>query len=258
MADDVSAVQEVEQELELRSDRGELNSARQFRLGMRKSLPLVLGLVPFGLAYGVLAVQAGLTVAETALMSVVVFAGAAQFMSVSMIGAGAAMPLIVASTLLINLRHLLMGLSLSPYFSNEKPRWHRLLAYGLVDESYVASVTHYRESGMERGNPWFMVGSASVLWLAWQTTSIAGALAGQAIADPLRWGLDFAMPATFLTMLLPQVTSRRLGAVVLVAAVSATAAYVLIPGKWYILIAAVVATSTGVLLETLAEKRAES
>lgn len=227
-----------------------------FRAGLAKTLPLVLGVVPFGLAYGVVATQAGLTVAETLLMSLVVFAGASQFMAVVMLQSGAGIPLIVASTLLVNLRHLVMGLSLSPYLSEVAPRWQRLLAFGMVDESYVATITHYREQGDEQGNPYFLLASGAFMYVVWALTSLAGALAGHAIADPLKWGVDFAMPATFLTMLLPQIVSRRMAAVLAVSAVVATAAYVYVPGKWYIILAVVAATATGVALETRDEKAA--
>lgn len=230
----------------------------QLRLGAAKTLPLVLGVVPFGLAYGVLSVQAGLTVGETLLMSLVVFAGASQFMAVGMFQSAAGGLTIVVSTLLINLRHLMMGLSLSPYLSETTPGWQRMLAFGMVDESYLVTITHYREQGSPQGSPHFMLGSGLMMYSAWFAASLVGAVAGHAISDPLRWGLDFAMPATFLTMLLPQVTSRRLVIVVMVAAVAATASYLLVPGKWYIIIAVVAATATGVILETLAEKAGRS
>lgn len=227
----------------------------QFRLGVVKTLPLALGAVPFGLAYGVVAIQAGLSVAETMLMSLVVFAGASQFMAVVMVQAGAGTLLIVASTLLVNLRHLMMGLSISPYLTESTPWWQRIVAFGMTDESYLTSVTHYRDQEQEQGNPYFMLGSGGSIYVAWGIASLIGALAGHSIANPLKWGLDFAMPATFLTMLLPQVVSKRLAAVVTVSAVVATAAYVLVPGKWYIILAVVAATLTGITLETLAEKK---
>jgi len=234
------------------------DNRHQFRLALIKTWPLALGAIPFGLAYGIVSIQAGLTVAETVLMSLVVFAGASQFMAVVMIQSGAGIPLIVASTFLVNLRHLVMGLSLSPYLSETTPWWQRVLAFGMTDESYVTSVTHYREQDAEQGNPYFMLGSGGLIYVVWAAASLLGALAGHAISDPLKWGLDFAMPAAFLTMLLPQVVSRRVAAVVIVAAVVATASYVLIPGKWYIILAVVAGTATGVVLETLSEKRTRS
>lgn len=230
---------------------------QQLRLGVTKTLPLALGAVPFGLAYGIVAIQAGLTVAETCLMSLIVFAGASQFMAVVMIQSGAGIPLIVASTFLVNLRHLVMGLSISPYLSELTSKWQRVLAFAMTDESYVTSVTHYRDQANEQSNPYFMLGSGGSIYVLWFLASLVGALAGHSISDPLKWGLDFAMPAAFLTMLLPQIVSRRVAAVVLVAGAVATGAYVLIPGKWYIILAVVAATATGVVLESVAERRAE-
>jgi 4-azaleucine resistance transporter AzlC len=231
------------------------NDAQQFRLGLLKTLPVVLGVIPFGLAYGVLAVHAGLTIAETLLMSLVVFAGASQFMAAGMFQAGVGGPTIVFSTLLINLRHLVMGLSLSPYLSETTPRWQRMLAFGMADETYLVTITHYRERDETQVNRHFMLASGTLMYVVWAAASLSGALVGHAISDPLKWGLDFAMPATFLTMLLPQVVSRRMLAVVVAAGAAATAASVLIPGKWYIIIAVVVGTATGLLLETHHELR---
>ncbi|MBN2821982.1 MAG: AzlC family ABC transporter permease [Coriobacteriia bacterium] len=230
----------------------------QFRLGVVKTLPMALGVLPFGLAYGVIAIQAGLTIAETMLMSLIVFAGASQFMAVVIIASGAGIPLVVASTFLVNLRHLVMGLSLSPYLSKVTSRWQRFVAFSMTDESYITTVTHYRETPEEQGSPYFMLASGGSIYVVWAAASLVGALAGHLISDPLKWGIDFAMPAAFLTMLLPQVVSRRVAAVVAVAAVVGTASYVLIPGKWYIILAVVTGTFTGVILETLAQKRAAS
>lgn len=231
-------------------------NGHQFRLGIRKMLPIVLGIVPFGLAYGVLSVQGGLTVAETMLMSLVVFAGASQFMAVGMFQTGVGGLTIVISTLLINVRHLVMGLSLSPYLTETTPKWQRLLAFGMVDESYLTTITHYREQGEPQGNPHFMLAAGLTMYVVWNVASLVGALAGHAISDPLKWGLDFAMPATFLTMLLPQVVSRRLLAVATTSAIAATAAFILVPGKWYIMIAVAVGVATGLALEIRSEQQA--
>lgn len=239
----------------LHTERMTTDDRHQLRLAIGKTLPLALGCVPFGLAYGVLSVRAGLTVAETMLMSLVVFAGASQLMAVVMLQAGAGFPLIVASTFLVNLRHLMMGLSISPYLTETTPWWQRILAFSMTDESYVTSVTHFREQEAAQGNPYFMLGSGGLIYVVWAAASLVGALAGQAVQDPLRWGLDFAMPATFLTMLLPQVVSRRLLAVVGASAAVATAAYVLVPGKWYIILAVATGTLLGLVLESREQGR---
>jgi 4-azaleucine resistance transporter AzlC len=234
------------------------NDAKLFRAGLLKTLPVVIGVIPFGLAYGILAVQAGLSIGETLLMSLVVFAGASQFMAAGMFQAGAGGPLIVFSTLLINLRHLVMGLSLSPYFRHETSRWRGLLAFGMADESYLVSITHFRETGDPRGSRHYMLGSEFLMYVVWAASSLAGAIAGHSLSDPLAWGLDFAMPATFLTLLLPQVISLRLLVVTVVAGAAATVSYLLIPGKWYVLIAVAAGMAAGLLLEGRSEARTDS
>lgn len=126
----------------------------------------------------------------------------------------------------------------------------------MTDESYMTSVMHYREQAEEQGNPYFMLGAGGSIYVLWAVASLAGALAGHLVTNPLKWGLDFAMPAAFLTMLLPQMRSLRVAIVVAVSAAVATLGYVLIPGKWYLILAVLAATATGTVLETVAEKRA--
>ncbi len=225
------------------------DEAHEFRSGLLRTMPVVIGVIPFGLAYGVVAVQAGLSIGETMLMSLVVFAGASQFMAAGMFQAGAGGPWIVFSTLLINLRHLVMGLSLSSYFPDEKNGWRRALAFGMADECYLVSVVHFREQTEPLGRRQFLLASALLMYVVWAASSLVGAVAGHSISDPLAWGLDFAMPATFLTLLLPQVVSLRLFVVTVVAGAAATASYLLIPGKWYILIAVAAGMAAGLALE---------
>jgi 4-azaleucine resistance transporter AzlC len=228
---------------------------RPFLLGIQKTLPLMIGVVPFGLAYGITAVQSGISPAEAFLMSALVFAGASQFLALGLLGQGAGYLLIILSTLLINLRHLLMGLSLSPYLKKQRSGRLCLLAFGMVDECYATTISHYQAAGQEDGDPWFMLGSGAGLYLAWLASSAAGCRLAASISDPLAWGLDFAMPVTFLTMLIPQIGSARMLAVALASGLSAVAFYLLIPGKWYIILAALLATVLGAVLESHAERR---
>jgi branched chain amino acid efflux pump len=227
----------------------------QLGLAIVKTLPFALGIIPFGLVYGVLATGAGLTVAETVLMSLLVFAGASQLTAVVMLQSGAGIPLVVASTFLINLRHLVMGLSISPYFTEATPGWRRVLAFAMCDEAYLLSIGHFGDQQVKQGNPYFMLGSGGLIYVMWAITSLVGAIAGHAVQDPLKWGLDFAMPATFLTLLVPQIVSTKVAIVVAASAAVATTSYLLIPGKWYIILAVLTGTFIGVMLETVEEKR---
>jgi 4-azaleucine resistance transporter AzlC len=215
----------------------------------------MIGVIPFGVAYGIMGSQAGLTIVEIAFMSMIVFAGSAQFVAVGMISQNIGFAFIVFSTLLINLRHLLMGLSLSSYLNKLRSGWLYILAFGMVDESYATTINHYQNSESSEGNPYFMLGSAVGMYIFWIGSSIAGGILGNSIKDPLSWGLDFAMPATFLSILIPQIKSVRILSVILISGTCTIFAYLYIPGKWHIIIATVVATIAGTIMETIDERR---
>ena len=219
----------------------------EFWQGVRDSLPLVLGAVPFGLTCGVMGLTAGLTGGETVLMSLTVFAGAAQFISITMFGAGVTgWGLYIFTTLLVNLRHLLMGASLAPHMKNLPLAWQAVLTFGMTDETYAVTMNRTMRSGY---HPSYQLGANLALYFAWAMSTAVGVAAGSMIPNPLAWGLDFAMPATFLAMLLPRIKERRGLLVCLTAALVAVMSALWLPGKWYIITAAVAATVVGGLLE---------
>lgn len=218
-----------------------------FRRGVLDTLPVLLGVVPFGVTFGIVGLTVGLTPFETVFMSLAVFAGAAQFISVTMIGMGVVdFTLIVFTTLLINLRHLLMGASLAPYLAGLSLPRQAVLAFGMVDETYAITIDRIARLGYSDS---YQLGANAAAYLAWFLATVAGVLAGEYIPDPLAWGLDFAMPATFLAMLVPRLTTRTSLAVCLAAAAVAVGAALSLPGKWYIILAGLAATLVGGLLE---------
>lgn len=222
-------------------------------LAAKDALPLMLGLIPFGLAYGVLSRQAGLSWFESVLMSLFVFAGAAQFTAVSMIASiGLQSELIIFTTLLINLRHFLMGASLAPYLQELSFGKQAILSFGMVDESYALTITKFTQKGADYE---YQFGANLAIYLAWSLTSAVGAALAGFIGDPLKWGLDFAMPATFIVLLIPQLKTWTEGAVCIVAAVISVLGALLLPGKWYIIIASIVATIVGGGLEKICARK---
>lgn len=213
----------------------------------RDTAPVMVGVVPYGVAYGILARKAGLTVLEAGVMSLAVFAGAAQFVAVGMIAAGnAAVGLVTLSTALVNLRHVLMGASLGPYLKDVGAGWQALLAFGMADESYALTVSRFSRVGASR---FYQLGANLLLYVVWAACSFLGAAAGALFRDPLAWGLDFAMPATFIALVFSQLTDRRAAIVAIVAALAAAAGVALLPGRWYVIVASVAAVSFGGVLE---------
>lgn len=192
----------------------------EVRRALVEGWPIFLSDILVGVAFGVAARSGGLTALEASAMSILIFAGAAQFAAVELVAAGAAPLLIVASVLLINLRHLLMGASLRPYLG-KRPLGVRLLAaYLLTDESFALGVTRYRRGG--RGIAYYFTFAAG-LWVCWNAGTLLGATVISGAIDPQRLGLDFTITATFVTIVALGIRDRTDVAVALVAGFAAGA-----------------------------------
>lgn len=219
---------------------------KDFCEGVSDTIPLTFGIIPFGLAYGILGKSIGLSSGETITMSILVFAGAAQFICLPMFAEGTSLVMIGFTTLLINLRHLLMGASLAPYMKGLSMPFKALLSFGMTDESYAVTIQHAQTGCYSSA---YQLGSNATCYLSWVVSTIGGIFLGSRISDPLSWGLDFAMPATFLALLIPHLHDKVSVAVCFVAVVVSVGAAILIPGKWYIIIACLAAVMAGGLLE---------
>jgi Predicted branched-chain amino acid permease (azaleucine resistance) len=214
---------------------------------LRECAPVVFGIVPFGITCGIMGLTAKMSGAETILMSVFVFAGASQFIGITMLGAGiTGWGIIVLTTLLVNLRHLIMGSSLAPYMLKLPFPLQALLTFCLTDEAYALTISRIHKA---RYNVLYQLTVSTVLYLAWVLATAAGVFLGSYISDPLTWGLDFAMPATFLVLLIPLLADRINLIVCGIAAVISVVGALYLPGKWYIIIACLAASVIGGLLE---------
>lgn len=208
-----------------------------FWRGFRALMPLWLGMVPFAVAYAVTARGAGLSVWETQLMSLTVFAGASQFAAAGLFAGGASALSIVGTTFLLNARHLLYGLSLSR--SLPLNRAQRLLgAQFLTDEAYgVALVNGPREpGGLNFG---YLLGAELSLYAIWNASTLAGALAGAALPEPQALGVGVIFPLAFLMLLVPLLVGRVPLIVALASGLGAWGLSQLVPGGVVILLAGV-------------------
>jgi len=220
-------------------------SPSTFQDGLRATLPLVPGIVAFGLVYGVMARQAGLSLSATVAMSALVFAGASQFTAVSMWGQASG-GLIILTTFIINLRHLPMGASLAPYLRRES-RWCKaLLGFGTVDEGYALAISRYLEGDGSRA---FFFGVSLVLYASWVLSAGAGGMLGGQTLDPARWGIALVFPLTFLGLLMPLCRERVTIIVAAASGIVAVATAPWLPGKGNILVAMLVGGLLGALLE---------
>ncbi len=223
---------------------------RQFLAGVRAELPLLVGVFPFGMIYGALALNAGLSRSAAQMMSSIVFAGSSQFIAAQLIHESAPGLVIVLTIAIVNLRHMLYSASLAPYLTHLSTRWKTLLAYLLTDEAYAPSILHYERDGAQPFSHWFLLGAGLALWSTWQASTALGIFLGAAIPDS--WSLDFALPLTFIAMVVPALKGRPYVAAALSAGLVALAAHAL-PFKLGLILAALVGITVGTYLEKKGE-----
>ncbi len=221
-------------------------SAASFWAGVRAELPLLIGVFPFGLIYGALALSAGLSPAAAQLMSSIVFAGSAQFAAAQLWRDAAPGMVIVVTIAMINLRHMLYSASVAPYVKGLPVRWKSLLAYLLTDEAYAATVTHYQQEGVTSTGHFFFLGAGLALWITWQSSSALGIFLGAAL--PQSWPLDFALPLTFIAMVMPALKDRPVIAAAVCSGLIALLAYSL-PYRLGLFLASLAGITVGMLLE---------
>jgi 4-azaleucine resistance transporter AzlC len=220
----------------------------EFGDGFRAILPLLIGSIPFAIIFGAVAVTSGLSPLAAAAMSAIVFAGSAQFVGVGMIAAGANVWVIILTTLIVNLRHVLYAATLAPHLKHLSQRWLLPLGFSLTDESFVVSIQRYNRDDGSPFKHWFHLGTSLSLYINWQIATWVGLWAGRAIPNPAAWGLDFAFPATFIGMLVPLVVSRAIVACVICAGI-ATIVFHGLPNKLGLIVAALCGVAAGMVVE---------
>jgi len=219
----------------------------EFLSGLQAELAIALGGIPFGLIYGVLAIDAGLPPALALAMSSIVFAGSAQFIGTQLIAGGALGVVIVATTFVVNLRHLLYSASVAPHIQRLSARWKWLLAYLLTDEAYAVTITRYDRPGESEHRHWFFFGAGVMLWTTWQASTAAGIFLGAKV-DP-SWSLDFTLALTFIGLVIPALKDRPSVASAASAGLVAVAAFNL-PYKLGLMLAALTGIAVGLWHET--------
>ena len=223
------------------------------REAVRLALPIVLGYVPVGFAYGVLAVKSGLSLANTALMSVIVFAGSAQLIAVGLLAAGAPALSVVLTAFVVNLRHLLMSAALAPWLSAWPRRLLALFCFEMTDETFALHLSRFQRGDRALG---LTLGINFVAHASWVGGGVLGALSGSLIGDVRPLGLDFALPAMFIALLCGQLKGRPHLLAGLAAAGLALALPGLGLGRWSVLAATGLAATARLLAEPLFRKPA--
>ena len=210
-------------------------TGRGFARGVVRALPVALSTIAFGMVLGVLARRAGLSVLEVGLMSGLAFTGSGQLVAIRMWETPLPDVAIVSTTLLLGLRHVLMGLTLQPWFSHLRPAVGHGSYFLLTDESWGLCTVEFQSRPTDAA---FLIGAGSVLYTSWVTSTALGSVAGGSIPDPSAWGLDFALAGVFISLLVSLVRGSAVFVEWCLAAAVAIAADRWLPGNWYVLLGA--------------------
>jgi 4-azaleucine resistance transporter AzlC len=219
---------------------------QEFWSGVRDEAPILLGVIPFGLLFGALAISAHLSSLAAQAMSSIIFAGAAQLIAAQLVGTGASGLVILMVVFVVNLRHALYSASVAPHIRRLGMGWKLLLSYLLTDEAYAVTITHYNREGDSETRHWYFLGAGLTLWSAWQISTAVGIFIGAQISPS--WLLGFVLPLTFIALVVPALKDRGGVAAALVASVVGLLAYGF-PYKTGLLLAALTGILTGLLVE---------
>ena len=171
-----------------------------FLEGVRDEVPLLLAVIPFGVIYGIVALEAGLTKLQAQSMSYIVFGGSSQFVASKLIAEAVPGSLIVLTVAVVNLRHMLYSASVAPYVQDLPFRWKALLAYLLTDEAYAVVINYYQRQEEHRYSHWYFLGAGLILWVTWQMSTAAGIFLGKVLPQVGHW----IFPSlTFIAIVVP-------------------------------------------------------
>ena len=227
----------------------------QFLAGAKDTLPILVGVAPFGMIYSVLAIKTGLSAGAVQAMSAFLFAGSAQIMIVQLVSTATPGAVIVTTAFIINLRHALYSASIAPHLKHLRSLWKDLLAFLLVDEAYAISITHYDRYGSRGQQHWYFLGSGLAIWLCFQASTAIGIFLGTQI--PEQWSLDFTLALTFIALVIPILKDRPIILSSASAGITAVAAHQ-VPYKLGLILAAFVGIGVGLWSETKWQKSGSS
>lgn len=224
---------------------------REFLAGCRDVVPLLLGLVPFGLAAGVAAIAAGMTPLEGMALSIFSFSGIAQLVVCQLVAIDSPIAVTVAAAAVVSLRLVMYSAALAPHLAHLDRRWRAVIAFFMTDQGFAMAVARFAAPGDRGARHWYYLGTAVVLYASWQLAVLAGIVAGARV--PAAWSLDFAVTLTFIALLVPVVRTRAdLAAALVAAGVALWAAG--LPYRLALVVASIAGIAAGLALERLHQR----
>ena len=222
-----------------------------FLKGIVDVSPLMIPVVPFGLIFGILAIDVGFSPLATMGMSLIIFGGASQIVLLQLFSGGASSLVIISSVGAVNSRHLLYGAVVSEHVSDLKLIWKIIISYFLIDQAFARSNDYFKENN-DKNKYFHLIGGGVTCWVIWQTTTFLGIILGAAIPEKL--GLSFAVPLTFLALLINDFRKLINVFVIVTSGLVATLGYNIIPYKAYVIVAALIGLLVAIIFIRILKK----
>jgi 4-azaleucine resistance transporter AzlC len=219
--------------------------------GFLDVIPLTIPVIPFGIIYGVIAIEIGLSPLVAFCMSFIIFAGSSQIAFAQLFSAGASPLVVISSVAVINSRHFLYGAVLSQYLNKLNCYWKILLGYLMTDQAFIVSLSYFKKNYKKKNAHFHMLGSGFTLWFLWQLSTLAGIILGNIVPEQL--GLTFAIPLTFLSLIISELRKKDHLIVIVVSGLASLTLYDF-PFKIYIIISAFLALGVSYILITKFKK----
>jgi 4-azaleucine resistance transporter AzlC len=221
-------------------------SRRGWFRGVTLAIPIIVGYIPIGIAFGALAIKAGLSPANTMFLSLIVYAGSSQLIAVGLFEAQAPAAAIITTTFIVNLRHLLMSAAISPYLKG----WNKLeiagFAFQLTDETFAVHSTEFRAGTRLKSEIFALNITTQTGWLL---GSWLGITVGQFVGDVDILALDYALPAMFMALLVLQIKVKGEIVIAILSGILSVSFVLTGVGQWHVILATLLGATTGVMVE---------
>ncbi|GIS29649.1 MAG: branched-chain amino acid ABC transporter permease [Dehalococcoidia bacterium] len=178
----------------------------EFKNGCLQEIPLQLGVFPFGIAYGILGIEVGLTNIQTFLLSIIIFAGVSQIVFAQLFSTFTPNFMIIGTIGIVNLRHILYGVSLSSYLKKLSLKWRIILSYLITDEAFAISYKRFSEEKKTKYMHFHLLGSGITLWTSWQISTLIGIFIGPSIPNSLN--LEYVIPLSFIAIVVVSINTK--------------------------------------------------
>tara|TARA_B100001758_G_C18211225_1_gene505168 strand:+ start:102 stop:788 length:687 start_codon:yes stop_codon:yes gene_type:complete len=228
-----------------------MTKIKTFTAGIIDVLPLMIPVIPFGIIFGAIGIEIGFSPLLTYATSIIIFSGASQIVILQLLSAGASSLVAITSSSVISARHLLYGAVLSQHLNHLSIYWKIGLSYLITDQAFAVSNEYFKKNNYNKFKHYHLIGSGLTLWIIWQITTIIGILLGSIVPEEL--GLTFAIPLTFLALLINYLRNYKHIIVIIVSGVSSLIFFG-VPFKAYIILSSIISLIVATILITVKNK----